>query len=342
MKNTLLSSIMVSALAALTLSACTPVVSNEPEPKKLEASTLDPRPLAESTVLKVSSASNLELFTALYVADGLGEFAKENIVIEYVTLPSAEAVPALALGQVDVSAVGVAAPLFNNIAEGAGVKLVFSGPSGLRSDGLWLRSDVDPAKLQRKLRIGNSQGASWLGIVPVEEYLRGQNLSLADVEFQQLPIGDLGTALELGTIDAAWLNSPAHVPFLESGTANLMASYSADVSGTAYAFGPRLLVDEPEVGQAFVRALMRTLEKHLTAGYKSKGDVTTVLAERLGISEEQLRGSPELNFSSSYNADLAVAAQKLWIELGGILSFESPLQGSSFVDNRFIESIVAS
>jgi NitT/TauT family transport system substrate-binding protein len=198
---------------------------------------------------------------------------------------------------------------------------------------------VNLGALQGKLRIGNSQGPAWLGIVPVEDYLRVENMSLSDVEFQQLPIGELATALEIGAVDAAWLNSPAHLPFLGNGTANLVASYKGDVSGTAYAFGPRLLEDEPEVGQAFVRALMRTISTHLRPGYKSNSGVIKVLAERLGSPEELLRSSPELDFGTSYNPELAVAGQKLWIEWGGILSYQNPLLGSSFVDNRFINSI---
>jgi NitT/TauT family transport system substrate-binding protein len=339
MKIPLIVKTIALSIAVFVLSGCAPTTAIQTDSQQLQATTLDPRPLADSTVLKVSSAGNFEFFSALYLADEFGEFAKENIVIEYVTLPSGDALPALALGQVDVSAVGVAATLFNNIAEGAEVKLVFSGPSSLASDGLWLRSEVDPNRLDGKLRIGNSQGPAWLGIVPVEKYLREQSLSLSDVEFQQLPIGDLATALDLGAVDAAWLNSPAHVPFLESGNARLVASYEGDVAGTAYAFGPRLLVDEQKVGQAFVRALMRTIKNHLEPGYKSHPPTVAALAQKLGISEEQVSGSPELRFGSNYDANLAIAAQKLWIELGGILSFESPLPADSFIDNLFINSI---
>lgn len=333
--------VLFLSVAVLILSACAPIAANQTESQQLETSTLDPRPLEESTVLKVSSAGNFEFLSALYLADELGEFEKENIVIEYVTLPSVDAIPALALGQVDVSAIGVAATLFNNIAEGADVKLVFSGPQPLAYDGLWLRSDFDPVKSPSKMRIGNSQGAAWLGIVPVAKYLKEQNLLLAEVEFQQLPIGDLATALDLGAVDAAWLNSPAHVPFVESGTAQLVASYEGDVSGTAFAFGPRLLGQEPEVGQAFIRALMRTILEQLGPGYKDNPNTVQLLAERLGISQEQLTSLPELIFGTTYNSELAVEAQLLWLELGGILSYESPLLEDSFVDNRFINSINA-
>jgi NitT/TauT family transport system substrate-binding protein len=331
--------LVMASAAVLLLSACTPTISNETAPEQLETTSLDPRPLTESTVLKVSSAGNFEFLTALYLADEFGEFAKENIVIEYVSLPSGSAIPALALGQVDVSAVGVTATLFNNIAEGAEVKLVLSGPLSPEGDGLWIRSEVEPSQLPSKLRIGGSQGAGWLGIVPVEKYLKEQNLTLADVVFQQLPIGDLATALDLGAVDAAWLNSPAHEPFLESGKARLVASYSGAVSGTAFAFGPRLLEKEPSVGQAFVRALMRTMSQHLAPGYKGNPETVAAIAQKLGISEELLRGFPELNFGTTYNTDLAIAAQRLWIELGGITSFNSPLPANSFVDNQFFNSI---
>ena len=328
------------AIVSLSLTACTSPAQEMGGDAILTPSSLEAHPLAERTVLKVSSVGNYEFMTALFVAEAMGELEKENIAIEYVTLPSAEAIPALGLGQVDVSLLGISAPLFNSIAEGADVRLVFPGPSSPNGDGLWVSTAyLDNPDKAGTIRIGNSQGSAWLGVVPVERYLESQGMYLGDVEFQQLPIADLATALELGSVDAAWLNSPAHLPFQEQGSATLVAQYEGSEVATGVAFGPRLLRTEPEVGQAFVRALMRTIQTYLSAGYKSNPTIVAALAKSLALSEAQVGAGNDLKFSFELDPTLPTNAQRIWIDLGDILSYSDPLAPEAYIDSRFVESI---
>jgi NitT/TauT family transport system substrate-binding protein len=328
------------AIVALSLSACSVPAQENGGDGTLVPSSLEPRALPERTVLKVSSAGSFEFMTALYVAEAFGELEKENIAIEYVTLPSGDAIPALGLGQVDVSCVGIAATLFNAVADGADVRLVLPGPSSPNGDGLWV-STAYAEKPDKKgaIRIANSQGRAWLGIVPVKRYLDDIGLNLDDADFQTLPIADLATALELGSVDAAWLNSPAHLPFEERGTATRVASYEGSEVATGFAFGPRLLREEPEVGQAFIRALMRTVQTHLTTDYKSNPEIVNALAKSLGLSEAQIAGGAELDFAFEFEPTLQTAAQEIWIGFGDILSYDEPLAPDAYIDPRFTQSI---
>jgi len=328
------------AIVALSLSACSVPAQETGGDATLVPSSLEPRALPEKTVLKVSSAGSFEFMTALFVAEATGELEKENIAIEYVTLPSADAIPALGLGQVDVSAVGIGATLFNAVADGADVRLVFPGPSSPNGDGLWVSSAyLDEPNKKGAIRIANSQGRAGLGVVPMKRYLDEIGVKLDDVDFQTLPIADLATALELGSVDAAWLNSPAHLPFEEQGTATRMASYQGSEVATGYAFGPRLLREEPEVGQAFIRALMRTIQTHLTAGYKSNPEIVAALAKSLGLSESQIAGGNELEFAFEFEPTLQTAAQEIWIGFGDIVSYDEPLAPDAYIDTRFSKSI---
>jgi NitT/TauT family transport system substrate-binding protein len=327
-------------ILALLASGCATTVEQTEDESALSQSSVEPMKLPNKTVLKVSSAGNFEFMTALYVADALGELEKENIFIEYVTLPSQDAIPALALGQVDVSVIGISATLFNAVADGADVRLVFPGPSSPNGDGLWVSNEfLAKPNTMEPMRIANSQGPAWLGVVPVGRYLERMGMDWNDVEFQKLPISELGTALELGSVDAAWLNSPAHLTFEEQGSASLVAQYSQKEVATGFAFGPKLLRNNPEIGQAFIRAMIRTIQTHLGAGYKSNPQIVTALANFLKISGSQISGGDELDFSFELDSTLQTNAQQIWINYGDILSYTEPLTPEEYIDLRFARSI---
>jgi len=332
----------VSALVVFTLlaSGCTNNASKEEE-EPIVASSVEPVKLPNKTVLKVSSAGSFEFMTALYVADALGELEKENIFVEYVTLPSQDAIPSLALGQVDVSMIGISATLFNNVADGADVRLVFPGPSSPNGDGLWVSTEfIGKSNTVSRIRIAGSQGLAWMGVVPVGRYLESVDKDWEDVDFTKLPISDLATALELGSVDAAWLNSPAHLPFEDRQTATLVAQYDETEVATGIAFGPRLLRNNPEIGQAFVRAMIRTIQTYLGEGYKSNPTVSSALARALAISESQVTESNELKFPIEFDPAFHSEAQQLWINFGEILSYSQPLDPGDYIDPRFTMSII--
>src|SRR5690606_22757243 len=66
------------------------------------ADPLAPKPLAQKRTLKVAARSWDETFAALIVADALGELEKENLAVEFTSLPSSEIQVLIATGQLDV------------------------------------------------------------------------------------------------------------------------------------------------------------------------------------------------------------------------------------------------
>jgi ABC-type amino acid transport substrate-binding protein len=303
-------------------------------------SPLDPQPLEQPEKIVVSVAADLEGFSALYLADLYGEFEKENLFIDYVTLPSGEALPALALGQVDVSAVGIAATFFNIVAEGAELRLVFPGPSSSEGDGLWMSTQWLETRADNVApKIASSQGSALLAVVPIYEWAESQGIEAESIEIGRLPIGELASALDAGVIDGAWLNSPAHLPFLTSGSAQLVAEYSDGETALGFAFGPRLLTQEPEVGLAFTRALLRTQNLWLIPGYKGDPDITSTLAGRLGKSPDEFALTPELDFLTSFDTSLFDAAQSIWSEDEQSTVSKSSLKPEEYLDLRFMSQL---
>lgn len=315
--------------------------ADTPPAQSPTGSPLDPSPLATSATLVVSAAGVFEALTPLYVADALGEFEKENIRIEYVTLPSPDALPALMLGQIDISVIGLSANFFNAVGEGAPIKMVFPGPSSSEGDGLWVRSEwLDHQGEKPSLAVAASQGPTGLNAVPIVEWMEAQGVEPSTRRIQTLPIGELASALDLGVLDAAWLNSPAHLPFLEDGSAQLVAEYADGQTAFAYVFSERLLLEEPEVGRAFLRALLRTQNAWLTPGYKDNDEVASALADRLGKSVEELRQTDELDFLTEFDSTLFDRAQEQWIETGGILAFDVPLSPDDYIDTNWIAELL--
>src|SRR5262249_54556663 len=83
-----------------------------------------PPPLPEMTTIKVWSGLRLEFMSPLLLADSLGELAKENLKLEFVQLPFADAAPQLAQGTIDVGIGGIEIALFNAGHQGLPVKAV--------------------------------------------------------------------------------------------------------------------------------------------------------------------------------------------------------------------------
>ncbi|MGA1324294.1 MAG: ABC transporter substrate-binding protein [Candidatus Nanopelagicales bacterium] len=297
----------------------------------------------------MSIATNNEGFAALKVADVAGEFAKENITIEYVALPSTEAIPALASGLVDVSAFGITVPFFNAIAGGAEVKMVYAGAENAEASGLFVKSEIadqGAAALKGKI-IGLSQGWGQMATVIIEEHLATGGLTLDDLEVAIIPIEDIALSLDSGVIDMAHFGPPNSLLFLENGKAKKVVGYPKGARNLGYAFGPRLLEEEPEIGQAFIRALMRTTENYLNGDYKADPEKLAIFAEAIDVTEEDALLTESVDFTTFSQSEIDNGAfdfyrkvQELWIRLGDLLTYEEPLTPSEYADWSFVQRIL--
>lgn len=332
--------VAAGALAAMVLAACGGGGSSSAGGDL--PSGLDPQPLDQPTTLTVSAGTKAEAFAPLLLAEALGELKKENITLNWVSLPSTEALPALAQGKTDVAASGLTAGLFNGIADGAGIRLVYPGPSNNTVDGLWVTLDPATGEPQPVTGVGISAGATSTAVVPISRYLESVGQNIVDVPFSKIPIEDLPAALEDGVVNGVWLNAPAQVPIEEKGIAKHVAWYGPGEYGTGYSFGPNLLEKNPAAGQALIRAMVRTAQTYLTGDYKANPETVQALATAIGVEPADITSTPSLSFDPVLSTELFQKAQDIWLTLGDIVSYSEPLQPDQYVDPSFLDRATAS
>lgn len=312
--------------------------------------SLEPQPLATPVTLKVSIASPNETYSAVRLANLLGEFEKENITLEIVAIPSTESMPALASGLIDVAAFGITAPFFNAVAGGADIRMVMVGSESSAASGVYVRSDLaeqGAAGLKGKT-LGLSLGWGQTSAVPLEEYLKSADLTIDDVEIATIPLEELAGSLDTGVIDLSILAPPASLLFEKNGNAKRVAGFENGERTAGYAFGPRLLKDEPEIGQAFIRALMRTINTYLTGDYKANAETRALLAEANAVTEDDLVLTESVSFSIFSQSDIEngafdiyTRAQDLWSR-ADLLSYENLLEPNDYTDWSFVQRILDS
>ena len=310
--------------------------------------SLEPQPLENPVTLKVSIASPNETFNAVRVADFAGELEKENIKIEYVTLPSTESIPALATGTIDVAAVGVTVALFNAVAGGADVRFVMMGGESPTASGVYVHSDLadlGPTALKGKT-LGLSLGWGQTSSVLLEDYLQSGGLTIDDIEVATIPLEDLAMSLDTKVIDMTVLSPPSSLLFEKNGNAKVVARFENSERIAGYAFGPRLLKEEPAVGQAFIRALMRTINTYFVGDYKSNPDTLTLISKAMNLDEQDVLLTESISFRVfSQNEvnngafDIYARAQDLW-KRAGLLTYEELLEPSQYTDWSFVQRIL--
>jgi NitT/TauT family transport system substrate-binding protein len=340
-----LSRVTVLGVAALVLaggaSAGSVATSNDSTADTVVSQGLDPAPLAERTTITVSTAAKFESFSPLLLADALGELEKENISVEYAIMPSTEALPALAQGRTDMAAIGITAALFNGVAEGADLRIVYPGPTNNTVDGLWVRTAETSGALKEISTVGGSAGAATTAVVPIDAYLESVGSDITDIEFIKLPIEDLAFALKDGVVDSAWLNAPLHLAVQGTGLAEQVAAYEPKAFGSGYVMGPNLLRDRPEVGAAVVRAISRTAQTYLTGDYKADPETVATLAEVLGVTPAEVTSTPSLTFRPELDTTVFDQAQQIWLEIGDLLSYPTALERDQYTDTRFLDAVTA-
>lgn len=331
----------VLAAATLVLTACGGGESADPTSAAL-ATGLEPQPLAEPTTLTATIGARTDVAAALLLADKLGEFAKENISIDLGFMLSAEAFPALAQGQTDVALAGVAVPFFNAVAGGADIRMAFPGPTSNPADGLFVPIDPATGEPGEVTKIATLSGPGNMYMVPIGRYLESVGKTIHDVTFEKVDLADMEIALENGAVDAAWVNAPATAAFASNDKYKRVIGYEDGEYGVAYYLGPNLLSERPEVAQAVIRALARTVRDHLSGDYKADDAKVAALAEVLEATPEVVRQIPSMTFTADLPVEGIQKAQSDWLAIGDLLEYDAPLDPSAYSDTAFLDRALES
>lgn len=227
----------------------------------------------EKTRIKVAILPYLS-FAPFFVALQEDYFAEQQLEVELVDLSPREIIPAVALGQVDVSAGLVSAALLNTIAKGGNLRIVadkgyIDPAAGCPIIALVARpSLVDSGELDKPGGFAgrniNVWPASWLEYY-LEKTLATAGLVLGDMTLKVVPVQARQDALEKGSLDLTVANEPWVTRFRNAGNKMVLAPVEEVMPESQYAvtlYGPNFLEKDRDAGRRFMVAYLKAVRQY--------------------------------------------------------------------------------
>jgi NitT/TauT family transport system substrate-binding protein len=282
------------------------------------------------------------------VAQVKGYFKAENLNVDIQPVAGTQqAQPLLAAGQLDIQLGGVSAAYFNGIANGLDVKLVAgwgeASPGAPSAAIVALKNGTvkTPADLKGKkvsLNGGLSSTSAWF----LYETLKQANLTVSDVDVQDLGVPDGLAALQNGAVQAAISAGPLLTKAIADGSQIIVGDIDkvlANGSGGGVIFGTNVLKQKRQAGVAFIRALVKAVRTDLQGDYRTNPDLVNILATAMNVPPTNITGTagPTI-FDSAMELHLAVydEMQAFWIGQK-ILTYSKALTKDQLTDGRFLE-----
>ncbi|MFJ1881105.1 ABC transporter substrate-binding protein [Streptomyces sp. NPDC088137] len=258
------------------------------------------RPLAKKRKITVATGTlSAEYVAPLQVAVAKGEFAKEGLDVELKVLPTPDALPLLAKGDVDAQWAAPEAAVMNGINGGFDIKWVAGNfsPDPTSKSGLWVRlkdgESADHVEMAGR-KLGTMIGKGSVIAYPMDTSLKKHGGGLDRISFQQLGSADVLTALQNGGVDSAWLLDPIWRKVDGDEKYAFLGGQPVGEPLGGVLFGPTLLNEDPDAGVAFLRAYIRTVNTYFAGDYKSDPGFVTELAKLMKTDEATLRSTPSM------------------------------------------------
>ncbi|HET9609866.1 MAG TPA: hypothetical protein VFP06_09670 [Acidimicrobiales bacterium] len=307
-----------------------------------------PEPLARPATVRVALPERSESAAPLLVADALGELAAENLEVEIVEVDQGEAYRAMADGEVDMVVGGIDAPFFDAVREGFDARLVLGGPIArepgdltVAQPGLWLRDDLitdddewDNVQGQTVLVTGGPGSAA---LYPIDLTLAQNALGANAVDVTDASSESAASRLLNADVGGAWLTEPAASRMDDEDAVRLVATVPGSEAIEGTVFSPRLVGDDRDVGLAYVRAIVRTVNTHLADGYDD--EALAAVAEALDVSEDVVAAGPAPLFDWEVRAGTTTRIQEALIEVGAV-RYERPIGERGLVDRTLAAEVV--
>lgn len=309
-----------------------------------------PEPLAERTSATIVMGVAIEPFAPTLVAEAMGEFEKENLDVSVEIVPPNDGLLLLANGDIDMQVAGIGGGTLNAIHSGLDIRYVANTHAQHEDnhEGLWVRDEYfgpDGEPLADQVRgmtvaVG-AQGVGAVSTVPLQRWLETMGLSISDVELSPLQGADILTALEQGAVGAGYVLTP-HWQLAEAADWGRLVTPTPPIAAAGYLFSGRTLDQKPEVADAIMRALTRTVRTYLQGDYHDDPEVMGVLADVLQQPETSIAAAPSLVFDPDMGFDLVLLdeVQDVWIAVGGVLEFDEPLPHDQVVDTAVVERVL--
>lgn len=310
-----------------------------------QANTPAPKPLAKKEVVKVALTSRLEAFAPVLVGVELGEFAKENLEVEYVTARVPEILVLLSTGQADASLGSPTGALFNAIAQGSEIRVVGPGMTqspdnkqGFYMSTAYLAGRPYSPALFKGQEIGSVVGYGGTVFHYLQKELEKANLSLKDIRTKTIGAADIVTALESGAINVGFVSDPHWTKF-KPGKVQYVLGTFGDFSPGSINYGKRFITDRRDLGEAFMRAIVRTVRTHLQGDMHKNPTVMAALSKIMSVPVETLTGNVAPTFPAEMALPMSMAAdlQKTYFLTPGVLSYDKPLPNDKVIDTSFLD-----
>jgi len=281
-----------------------------------------------------------------HIAQQEGYFADENLEVELVRLTrNIDAIPALAQGQIDIGSGQLTIAVLNAIAGGARIRGV-AGAGYLAADGCTFHGFV----VQRDLMDGSEPmgpelfrgrrvelditlpHAYWF-----EKALQPAGLTLDDVEIVNVPTAATIDAFATKAFDATGVTEPRVTQILQSGHAVLWKGTEEivpDYQLNMVFFGSSLLDERPEVGERYIKALLRGIEQY-NLGKTARN--LEILENTMRLSQEELMAVCWLTMPSDGRVHPeGFAGYQEWAVQRGLV--DRVLSADELIDTRFLDA----
>ncbi|MFJ3708896.1 ABC transporter substrate-binding protein [Streptomyces sp. NPDC090053] len=291
-------------------------------PARCDKGAPAPRPLARKRKLVLATGTLAAEYVApLEVAVQKGEFKKEGLDVQLKVLPTPDALPLLAKGDIDAQWAAPEAAVMNGINGGFDIKWVAGNfsPDPASKSGLWarLKDGETPASVSMKGRkMGTMIGKGSVVTYAMEKALEQHGGGLNSISFQQLGSADVLTALQNGGVDSAWLLDPVWRKVDGDAKYAFLGGQPLGEPLGGVLFGPNLLTKDPDAGVAFLRAYIRTVNTYFAGDYKADKGFTASLAKLLKTDESVLTATPSLRMDWEIRKGTTDRLQKAYREAG--------------------------
>ncbi|MGW1023056.1 ABC transporter substrate-binding protein [Streptomyces sp. NPDC002577] len=319
-------------------------LSADRKPARCDKNAPAPQPLAKKRKLTIATGTlSAEYVAPLEVALEKGEFAKENLDVELKVLPTPDALPLLAKGDIDAQWAAPEAAVMNGINGGFDIKWVAGNfsPDPESKSGLWVRlkkgENADHVTMAGR-KLGTMIGKGSVISYPMNKALKKHGGGLDKIQFQQLGSADVLTALQNGGVDSAWLLDPVWRKVDGDDRYAFLGGQPAGEPLGGMLFGPKLLNDDVDAGVALLRAYIRTVNTYFAGDYKSDKSFVAELAKLLKTDEAVLESTPSLRMDWEIRSGTTDRLQAAYAAAG---VFEgAPVPEKKAVDRALYEEAV--
>lgn len=324
----------IALVVSLMLAACAPV-----------APLATAQPTDASVHLKVNVQPYMG-YAPLLIAKEEGYFAKYGIEAEFVEAASADALPLVMQGQLDMSVAVMSAGLFNAIGRGGTGRLVM----GLSQ---WNAGDcTSTAIVGRKAQVAQLKNiAAWKGLTIstnetglqgtqgffADQVLAKGGLTVKDVQVTKLPAPAAMDALQSGATPLAMLTEPWVTYAVSTGRGEILYGGQDIVPGaqlSALVFGEGLL-KSPDLGLRAAQAYLEGARQYQRGATERNVEI---LAQYTKMEKDVLTQMcwTSIPADGNLNIDNIVAFQKWAVTQGQLDQVVAP---DKFWDSRFTDKL---